>query len=334
MKLVIQIPCFNEEQTLPETLAALPTEIPGVDQIEVLVIDDGSIDRTAAVAHEHGVARVVRMAGNQGLARAFMAGLVAALDMGADLIVNTDADNQYEARDIERLVAPILAGDADMVIGARPIGSIAHFSWIKKQLQKLGTGVVRSLSHTGVEDAPSGFRAMNRESALRLNVFSSYSYTLETIIQAGHSNLRVLSVPIRVNGPTRPSRLMRSMPEYLRRSSVSMVFTYAIYSPTRLFGFLALLFLIPGAGLAIRYLVFAAQGEGAGHVQSVIASGVLALCGVFMLAIAVLAHLMAINRKLLEEIRYLERSGHHARPHSHSSEATAETEVSAALSSR
>ncbi|HEX9734959.1 MAG TPA: glycosyltransferase family 2 protein [Thermoanaerobaculia bacterium] len=308
MKVVIQIPCFNEEETLPATLAALPRELAGVDRVEWIVIDDGSADRTAEVARAHGVDHVVRMNGNQGLARAFMAGLVAAVERGADVIVNTDADNQYRADDIPELIRPLTAGEADIVIGARPIAAIRHFSATKRALQRIGSGVVRRLSGTRIRDAPSGFRAFTRDAALRLNVFSSYTYTLETIVQAGHSNLRVVDVPVRVNPPTRRSRLIRSIPVYLRRSVADLLSTYLVYHPTKLFNVLGLLFLIPGLALAVRYLVLASMGQGTGHVQSVIASGVLAICGVFMLAIGVVARLLGVNRRLLEEIRYLERS--------------------------
>ncbi|REJ74808.1 MAG: glycosyltransferase family 2 protein [Acidobacteria bacterium] len=309
MKLVIQIPCYNEQDDLPTTLAALPREVPGIDSVEVLVIDDGSTDDTVSVARRCGVRHVISNAGNQGLARTFMNGLEQSIALGADVVVNTDADNQYNADDIAELVAPIVSGRADIVVGARPIRSIEHFSPVKKVLQRIGSTVVRSLSGTRIADAPSGFRAFSRDAALRLNVFSRYTYTLETLIQAGHSNLRVVDVPIRINGPTRPSRLIRSIPTYVRRSILDLFATYVIYAPARLFGWLAALFLVPGAVLAARYVYFVAIGEGTGHVQSVIASGVLAVCGVFAVAIAVLAHLLAINRRLLEELRYLQRRG-------------------------
>lgn len=309
MKLIIQIPCYNEEATLPETVAELPREIPGFDSVEYLIIDDGSTDRTVEVARECGVHHVVSLNGNHGLATGFMTGLMAAIERGADVIVNTDADNQYCAGDISKLVAPILANRADIVIGARPIQTIQHFSPIKRYLQRLGSRVVRALSRTSVEDAPSGFRAMTRDAALRLNVFNSYTYTLETIIQAGRSNLRVVNVPIRVNGPTRPSRLMRSVTQYIRRSILTMLSVYLIYRPTKIFNVLAGVFLVPALVLALRYLYLAFLiGNGKGHVQSVIASGVLAVCGVFMLAMGVVAHLLAINRRLLEEVRYLSRA--------------------------
>ena len=303
-KLIIQIPCLNEEENLPETLAELPRSLEGVDRIEWLIIDDGSTDRTAEVARSLGVEHVVQMQGNQGLARAFMAGLLAGVERGADVIVSTDADNQYCAADIPSLLRPIFQGEADVVIGSRPISSIRHFSPVKRFLQKLGSRVVRTLSGTHVQDAPSGFRAFTRDAARRLNVFSNYTYTLETIIQAGHSNLRIVDRPIRVNGPTRPSRLIRSIPTYIRRSILDLLSTYVIYRPTRIFGGLAVAFLVPGFLLAVRYLVLASMGAGKGHIQSVIASGVLGVCGVFMLAIGIVAHLLRINRQLLEELRY------------------------------
>lgn len=308
MKLIIQIPCFNEEQTLAATVADLPHSVPGFDTVEFLIIDDGSRDRTAEVASACGVHHVVRHSGNQGLARAFMTGLAACVDRGADVIVNTDADNQYCAADIGKIVQPILDEKADLVVGSRPIATIQHFSPMKRLLQKVGSSVVRRLSRTEVDDAPSGFRAITRRAALQLNVFNAYTYTLETIIQAGRSNLRVVSVPIRVNGPTRPSRLMRSIPEYLRRSIMIMLSTYLIYRPTKVFGVLATVFFVPAVLLALRYVYLAVfEASGRGHVQSVIASGMLATCGVFMLAIGTTAHLLGINRRLLEDILYLER---------------------------
>ena len=308
MKLIIQIPCRDEAETLPATIADLPREVEGFEAVEWMVVDDGSTDGTAEVARALGVDHVVRMSGNQGLARTFMAGLVAATERGADVIVNTDADNQYCAADIPALVAPLVAGRADLVIGARPIKTIRHFSPTKRLLQVLGSRAVRALSGADVRDAPSGFRAMTRDAALRLNVFGDFTYTIETVIQAGLSNLRIASVPIRVNDPTRPSRLFRSNLGYIRRSLLTMLSVYPIYRPARIFGLLALAFFAPGAVLALRYLAIMAAGEGKGHVQSVIASGALMLCAVFMAAIGIVAHLQSINRRLLEEIRYLERS--------------------------
>jgi len=307
MKLVIQIPCLNEEATLPATLADLPRQLPGFDRVEWMVIDDGSTDRTVEVARSLGVDHVVSMNGNQGLARAFMAGLVAAVERGADVIVNTDADNQYRGEDVARLVAPIRDGTADLVVGSRPISAIRHFSPLKRALQRLGSAVTRALSRTAVRDAASGFRAFSRDAALRLNVFSGFTYTLETIVQAGHSNLRVVDVPIRVNPPTRKSRLIRSLDGYVRRGVVDLLATWLVYRPVRAFGLLAALFLVPAVVLAVRYLVFVLLGEGQGHVQSVIASGVLATCGVLTLGMGIVAHLLGVNRRLLEELRFLAR---------------------------
>lgn len=309
MKLIIQIPCYNEADQLPETLAELPREIHGFDEVEWLIIDDGSTDGTAEVARAHGVDHVVSMNGHQGLARGYVAGLDACVARGADVIVNCDADNQYMADDIPILVQPILEGRADLVVGTRPISQISHFSAIKRLLQKLGSSVVRSLSGTTVRDAPSGFRAITRTAAFHLNVFSTYTYTLETLIQAGQSRLRVVNVPIRVNPPTRESRLVRSIPRYVWRSMVTIFSAYVIYRPVRSFFALSMLFLVPGSALALRYVYLALfEGSGAGHVQSVIAAGVLAVIGVLFFAFGITAHLLAINRRLLEEIRFLQRT--------------------------
>ncbi len=307
MKLVIQIPCYNEEEHLPQTLRDLPREVEGFDEVEIMVVDDGSTDRTAAVAREHGTS-VFSMNGNKGYGRAWMAGLTEAIRRGADVVVNTDGDNQYHGADVAALVGPILAARADIVVGERPVMEIAHWSPVKKLLQRLGSRAVRQLSGTEVADAPSGFRAMTRESILRLNLFNNFSPSLETLIQAGRSNLRVVNVPIRVNGPTRPSRLMKSTSHYIRRNGMNMVSAYVIYAPQRLFGLLALLFFIPSAALAIRYVVLVYAMGGEGHVQSVIVGAALFLCGVFTAMIGVVAHLLAINRRLLEELRYIERS--------------------------
>ena len=306
MRIFVQIPCLNEAETLPMTLEALPKSAAGFP-VEVLVVDDGSTDDTAQVATALGVHHLVRHQQNRGLAAAFMTGLVSCVERGADVIVNLDADNQYDAGAIERLVQPVLEGQADIVVGSRPIASIEHFSPVKKWLQFLGSGVVRALSGTPVRDAPSGFRAFSSEAALRLNVFSTYTYTLETLIQAGHSNLRVLDVPVDVNPPTRSSRLIRSIPSYVRRSARDLLRTYAIYSPSRLFNVLGAAFLIPTVVLAVRYLGFRLAGEGAGHVQSVIVAGALGAAAVFMFAIGAVAQLVGINRRLLEEIRFLTR---------------------------
>jgi glycosyltransferase involved in cell wall biosynthesis len=308
MKLIIQIPCLNEAETLPIALADLPKQIPGIDVIETLIIDDGSRDETVAVARAHGVDHVVGFRSNQGLARAFMLGIQACLERGADIIVNTDADNQYCGADIARLVQPILEDRADLVIGARPIDKIQHFSLIKKVLQRLGSWVVRRVSNTEVADAPSGFRAMSREVALVLNVFSDYTYTLETIIQAGQKNLRISSVPIRVNGDLRPSRLVRSIGSYVRRSVLTMLRIFIVYRPLRFFLSVSLLPLLAGLALGARFLVYFANGDGGGHVQSLILGAVLVLVAFQTVLLAVLADLQSVNRRLLEDLQQRERA--------------------------
>jgi glycosyltransferase involved in cell wall biosynthesis len=302
-KLLIQIPCYNEEQVLPHTLAALPRHVPGFDRVEWLVIDDGSTDRTAEVARQAGVDHVVSLPTNQGLARAFVTGLEACLKAGADVIVNTDADNQYDAVGIPALVEPILAGQAQIVIGERPIMRIREFSPVKKLLQRLGSAVVKMASNTRVPDAPSGFRAMHAEAALRLCVFNDYTYTLETIIQAGRKNIAVTSVPIAVNDATRPSRLVRSIPSYVRRSLLTIVRIFILYKPLRFFLYLGTLFLIPGLAIGLRFLLRYLEGEGQGHIQSLILAAVLLVTAVVVYASGILADLVAANRVLLEEIR-------------------------------
>jgi glycosyltransferase involved in cell wall biosynthesis len=302
MKLVIQIPCFNEADSLPHAIPQLPREVPGCDIVEWLVIDDGSSDDTAAVAMKLGVDRVVRHPVNRGLAAAFMTGLEAALGDGADIIVNTDADNQYDARDIETLVRPIIEQRAEMVIGERPIGDTEHFSWIKKRLQRLGSAVVRAASNTRVADAPSGFRAFTREAALRLNVFSSYTYTLETIIQAGHSNIRVMSVPIRTNPDLRPSRLVKSIGRYVWRSASTIVRIFATYKPLAFFWLIALFFLVVGAISGGWYFAYKFAGQGAGHIQSAVLAAASVTVGLILFMLGFLADLMSVNRRLLEKI--------------------------------
>jgi glycosyltransferase involved in cell wall biosynthesis len=304
MKLVIQIPCFNEAQTLPITLAALPRNVPGCNAVEWLVIDDGSTDDTAQVARQLGVDHVVRHAQNRGLAAAFMTGLDAATRVGADIIVNTDADNQYDARDITTLVQPILTGAADFAIGARPIESTQHFSWLKRRLQVLGSAVVRVASQTRVADAPSGFRAMTRDVALRLNVFNTYTYTLETIIQAGRSNIRVISVPIRTNSDLRPSRLVKSTGNYVMRSLATIVRIFATYRPMLFFWMLSSIFTLAGVVAGVRYLIFIAMGQGAGHIQSVTFSAMCVTLGFLLFMLGFLADLIATNRRLLERIEW------------------------------
>ncbi|HEY2345289.1 MAG TPA: glycosyltransferase family 2 protein [Xanthomonadaceae bacterium] len=304
MKLIIQIPCFNEAEALPVTLASLPRNVEGCDQVEWLVIDDGSRDDTAAVAQRLGVDHVVRHAINRGLATAFMTGLDTATRLGADIIVNTDADNQYDARDIATLVAPIIEGKAEFVIGARPIETTQHFSWIKRRLQKLGSRVVRIASRTNVADAPSGFRAMTRDVALRLNVFNTYTYTLETIIQAGRSNIRVLSVPVRTNPDLRPSRLVKSAGNYVLRSLATIVRIFATYRPMLFFWILGAVFSAAGLLAGARFLVYLAQGHGNGHIQSVIFTGMCMTLAFLLFVLGFLADLMATNRRLLERIEW------------------------------
>ena len=314
MKLVIQIPCYNESASLPHAVAQLPREVAGCDVVEWLVIDDGSDDDTAAVAEKLGVDRVVRHAVNRGLAAAFMTGLETALADGADIIVNTDADNQYDARDIETLVQPIVEHRAEMVIGARPISDTEHFSWLKKRLQSLGSAVVRAASNTSVADAPSGFRAFTRDAAQRLNVFSSYTYTLETIIQAGHSNIRVLSVPIRTNPDLRPSRLVKSIGRYVWRSSTTIVRIFATYKPLTFFWLIAAFFLLVGGLSGGWYLAYKLAGQGAGHVQSAVLAAASVTVGLILFMLGFLADLSAVNRRLLERIDWRLRRLEDAQP--------------------
>ena len=301
-KLIIQIPCFNEAESLPLTLSQLPREVPGVDVVEWLVIDDGSTDRTAQVALAHGVDHLARHKGHLGLARAFETGLDTAVHLGADIIVNTDADNQYHAGDIPALVAPILSGEADMVVGERPIQDIEHFSWSKKKLQQIGSWVVRKMSRTTVRDAPSGFRAMSREAANRLNVLGFYTYTLETLIQAGHSYMTVKSVPVRINKPMRPSRLFSNPVSYVYKSMVTMFRIYMTYSPFRGFALPGLVFLSLGGLLFLRYAYFVIQGAGKGHVQSVIVGALFLGAGGALFTVSLIVDLISANRKLLEKL--------------------------------
>ncbi len=314
MKLVIQIPCYNEAESLPHAIAHLPRQVPGCDVVEWLVVDDGSDDDTAEVARSLGVDCVVRHPVNRGLAAAFMTGLDAAIARGADVIVNTDADNQYDARDIEALVRPISEGRAEMVIGARPIADTEHFSWLKKKLQMLGSRVVRLASNTDVADAPSGFRAFTREAAQRLNVFSSYTYTLETIIQAGHSNIRVLSVPVRTNPDLRPSRLVKSTGLYVWRSSTTIVRIFATYRPLTFFWLIATFFVSAGLLFGGWYLVHALIGEGAGHVQSALLAAASVTIGLIAFLLGFLADLQSVNRRLLEGLDWRLRQLEHRDP--------------------
>lgn len=307
MKLIIQIPCYNEAETLAVALAALPRSVPGFDKVEWLVIDDGSSDQTVKVALQNGVDHVVRHTRNCGLARAFMTGLQACTRLGADVIVNTDADNQYCADDIPALTTPILTGQADIVVGARPIESIEHFSPIKKLLQKLGSWVVRVASRTSIPDAPSGFRAISREAAQHLVVFNEYTYTLETIIQAGQKHFQVESVPVRVNRDLRPSRLVSSIPAYVRKSIFTIVRMFVVYRPFRFFMAVGSLLFLGGVAIGCRFLYYWMQGAGSGKVQSLILAAVLLMMGFHTMLLAFVTDLLSVNRRLLEELQAYHR---------------------------
>lgn len=301
-KLIIQIPCFNEEQNIGQTLDDLPKQIAGIDEIEVLVINDGSSDNTAQVAKNCGAA-VIEIKQNKGLANAFRTGLQESLKLGADIIVNTDADNQYKASDIEKLVQPILRGDAEIVVGERNILSIKEFSPLKKLLQKIGSAVLRLLSDTKVQDAPSGFRAFSKEAAIRLNVFDNYTYTMETLIQAGAKGLKVASVPIGVNRQTRKSKLVKNIFDYVFKSMKTMTRMFIVYRPFRFFLSFSILSGIVGFILVARFLYYFAQGGGNGHVQSLIFAAVFLISAVQLLIVAIIGDLLSINRKLLEDIQ-------------------------------
>jgi glycosyltransferase involved in cell wall biosynthesis len=303
MKLIVQIPCLNEEAALPETLRGIPRSVAGVDVVEVLVIDDGSTDRTAQVAREHGADHVVRFTRNKGLAHGFMAGLDACLRLGADVIVNTDADNQYPGELIPRLIEPILRGEADMVVGDRGVAQLAHFSWGKRRLQTLGSWVVRKVSGTSLPDTTSGFRALNREAALRINIVSEFSYSLESIIQAGKKRLALTHRPIQAR-PTRPSRLFSSTWQYVKRSGATILRIYAMYEPFKVFVLLGSALLLGGVALGTRYAWFWWIGEVRGHVQSAVLSVLLLILGFQTLQWGVMADLIASNRKLLEDLLY------------------------------
>lgn len=304
MKLIIQIPCYNEAETLTIALNDLPRHIDGIDEIEYLIINDGSKDDTVKVAKEWGVNYVVNFKCNRGLAKGFMAGLDACLRNGADIIVNTDADNQYCGEDIEKLVRPILEGKADMVIGERPIDNTEHFSPLKKKLQHLGSWVVRKASKTDIPDAPSGFRAYSRDAAMRLNVVNEYTYTLETIVQAGRNRMSVTSVPIRTNAELRPSRLFKSMFGYVKRSMVTILRAFLMYRPLVSFSIIAAVLFGLGVLLGVRFLVFVFAGNGGGHVQSLILASTLMLSGVMTFIVGLQADIIAANRKILEDIQY------------------------------
>jgi glycosyltransferase involved in cell wall biosynthesis len=307
MKVIIQIPCYNEEATLGLTLSQLPRTLPGVDVVEWLIINDGSRDRTVEVAQAAGVDRIVNFERNQGLAKVFMAGIEASLKAGADIIVNTDADNQYCAEDISKLIAPILEGRAEIVIGARPIHEIKHFSPIKKFLQNFGSSIVRLASNTNIPDAPSGFRAIGREAALRLNVFNEYTYTLETIIQAGQKGMAITYVPIRTNGYLRPSRLVKSIPAYVRRSILTIIRIFMTYRPLQFFTMLGSIPFSVGLLLCLRwlFLFWGIFGDNPAkpRVPSLVLAAILILIGFQLMILGLVADLLAVNRQLLEDIQ-------------------------------
>jgi glycosyltransferase involved in cell wall biosynthesis len=304
-KLIIQMPCYNEEGTLAIALKALPRQVPGVDTVEWLIINDGSSDKTIEVAKANGVDHIVDLGSHQGLARGFMAGLDACLRHGADVIVNTDADNQYNADDIPKLIEPIIRGEAEIAVGARPITEIEHFSPLKKSLQKLGSWVVRAASNTSVADAPSGFRAMSRRAAIQLNVFSQYTYTLETIIQAGQKNMSIVSVPIRTNGYLRPSRLMKSMTAYIQRSIFTILRIFIVYKPLRFFTIAGMIPFLIGTLLGVRWLYYflAEHDSTRARVPSLILAAIMILIGVQLWIFGIVADIIAVNRKLLEDIQ-------------------------------
>jgi glycosyltransferase involved in cell wall biosynthesis len=304
MKLIIQIPCYNEENTLAATVADLPRHIDGFDTIEYLVINDGSKDRTVEVARECGVHHIISFKGNQGLARAFAAGMDAGVKLGADIIVNTDADNQYCGGDIAKLVAPILDNRAEIVIGERPIDNTQHFSATKKRMQKFGSFVVRAASGTKIPDAPSGFRAYSREAALRLNVINAFTYTLESIIQAGHNRIPMTSVPIRTNPVTRKSRLFKSMGTYIRRSAIVIVRSIIMYKPLRFFSILGILSGSVGIALIVRWLVISSFGALGGNLQSLVLAAMLIMVGAQFTIAGLQADIISANRKIMEDVQY------------------------------
>ena len=304
MKLIIQIPCYNEAETLEVALNALPQYIDGVDEIEYLIIDDGCKDNTVEVAKNWGVHHVVSFTQNKGLAKGFMAGLDACLRNGADIIVNTDADNQYCAGDIPKLIRPILDKRADIVIGERPIDETEHFSWTKKKLQHFGSWVVRKASDTNIPDAPSGFRAFSRDAAMRVNVINDYTYTLETIVQAGRNRMAIISVPVRTNPELRKSRLFHSMFGYIKKSMLTIIRALMMYKPLYCFTLVALVPLLIGFGVGVRFMIFYYKGMGNGHTQSLMLACTLIIIGFITFVIGMLADGIAANRKILEDVQY------------------------------
>jgi glycosyltransferase involved in cell wall biosynthesis len=304
MKLIIQIPCFNEAETLPSTIADLPRQVPGFDEVEFLVIDDGSTDNTAEVARKHGVDHIIRLSQNRGLAYAFNKGLETALNLGADVIVNTDGDNQYRGECVLDLVQPIIDGRAEIVVGDRRVGAIKHFSRTKKLLQKIGSWVVRWASGTDIPDSTSGLRAFSRDAALQLAVYSTHTYTLETIIQAGKKGINITHVPVGTNEKLRESRLIRSIPSYVMSSTITILRIFLMYEALRIFLTIGAVLFGLGALLVFRFLYFFIIGEGQGHVQSLIGAAILIVLGFQTFLLGLLADLIAQNRRLNEEMAY------------------------------
>lgn len=302
MKLIVQIPCFNEEKTLPLVVNSIPKKISGVDAIETLVIDDGSTDKTVEVARKLGVTHIIRHKGNKGLARSFADGIHYALSMGADIIVNTDADNQYPQKDIPKLIQPVLDGTADIVVADRQTSKIAHFSKVKKFFQRFGSGVVRELSGTKVPDAVSGFRAYSRQAALQMNVVTDFSYVIETIIQAQYKRLSLASIPVTTNPPTRKSRLFKNMTEHMRHSGATIIRVYTMYRPLSVFSMVGGLFLYVGVIVALRFVFFMFIGKGGGHVQSLIFGAILIMVGMQIIMTGLVADIIGMNRKMLEDV--------------------------------
>ncbi len=300
MKLIVQIPCYNEEATLPQTVADIPYELAGVDRVEILVIDDGSTDRTVEVAREIGVDHIVRHRRNRGLARTYRAGIDAALRLGADIIVNTDGDNQYAGRDIPKLIGPILRGEADIVVGDRQTDTITHFSPVKKRLQRVGSRVIAAISGVPVPDVVSGFRALSRNAALQMNIVSPFSYTIEMLIQAGKKRMAVVSVPVATNAQTRESRLFKSIPRFLERSLTTLIRIYVMYEPLKVFFVIGFVLSLLGVAPIVRFLYFFFSGQGAGHLQSLVIGGALLVIGFVTFLIGLVADLVGHNRQLLE----------------------------------
>jgi glycosyltransferase involved in cell wall biosynthesis len=304
MKLIIQIPCYNEERNLPATFLDLPKTIEGIERIETLIIDDGSEDHTVEIARRIGVDHILSFKNHKGLARAFSEGIDKSLELGADIIVNTDADNQYAGQDIPQLVQPILVGKADVVVGARQIEAIPHFSWFKKKLLRWGSALIRALSRTKVEDAVSGFRAFSKEAALRISILSDYSYTIENLIQLGHQKLKIVSVPIRTNPKSRESRLIKNIPHFVGQQVATIMRVYATYKALKVFMTLGLIIILPGLLGFIRFLYFYWTGRGQGHVQSLVFSAAMLLGGLLILIFGIIADLIDNNRKQIEKALY------------------------------